>query len=224
MPKRILGFATMVPEVFETDLDFSELEIIMQVKLKERHRAEILKVLNHYLADATYIKKAPTVAKVRKRAEEIEKSARTLARHLSDPSELGQATVGECWPWKSYPDPNVGIRLLRDIAFKAKVFHQELPSDKPGRSQEVYLAPFIATIGKIYDYAGGEFPGISSNHSNNISKGRLFEGICWLLDKRKWDHQSKGKGDYPQDAIAREITKWRKEGGHEKYKKPENWS
>ncbi|MCZ6554877.1 MAG: hypothetical protein O6759_02020, partial [Candidatus Dadabacteria bacterium] len=185
-----------------------------------------LGILNCYLADAYIFKAGPTVSKLKKEAQKIEKSARTLAKLLADASELGQATVGKCWPWErylsspSFSNPSATIRLLRDLAFKARQCQEDLPIDKPGRSQKAYLAPFIAAVGRVYDDAGGKRRGVHKIHSkaelDETYGGVLFKGICWLLDR--------ADSTYMPNTVAQVIEDWRRDSNQDKYKKPENWS
>ncbi len=223
MPKKVIGFATFVPTI--SKINFLELEQVMPVKLQKHHREKLLGILNCYLADAYIFEAAPTVSKLKKEAQKIEKSARTLAKLLADASELGQTTVGECWPWErylsnpSFSNPSATIRLLRDLKLKARQCQQDLPIDKPGRSQKAYLAPFIAAVGRVYDDAGGKRRGVHKIHSmaklDKTYGGVLFEGICWLLDRADCT--------YKHSTVAQEIEDWRRDSNQEKYKKPENW-
>ena len=213
MPKKVLGFAINVLEL--KDLDFVELEKVMRVKLNKSHREELLATLNSYLANAAIFKQAPTVALVRKHSEKIEKHAHVLARLLGDSSELGQAAVGRCWPWRSMADPHRVTLLLYELAGNAKASRLDLPRDKAGRPENAYLAPFVAAIGRIYDVAGGKGQGVYKTRIDGTYQGALLDGICCLLNQ--------GKKTHWRNTVAQVIEDWRQQGDHEKYKKPNNW-
>jgi hypothetical protein len=151
-------------EIGQGDVDWSKLEAVGTVKLKDEHRQSMVGAMNEYMGLIKLYQASPRASNMRRELAELAAVFRAFRVELSSGTPRRRAAIRHVTMDMAIRDRNhAGYAALEDVLRAANRWEngvaeamKDLPRDKGGVPGDPYIDSFLVKTYQIYLAAGGK--------------------------------------------------------------------